>query len=454
MTWAQKRKLTYALIFFGVVAIFIGVPAYLLLYKAPTCFDNKRNQNEQGIDCGGPCIKLCSPIERQPVVVWQQTFEVTPGVFTAAAYIQNPNIDAEAKSVPYTFSFYDTTNTLIITKTGTTYIPAGKNFAVVETNVDMLGKRPVRTLFEFGNEFIWTRAPRNQPDIEVKNQTLTDASTTPTVTATVSNSTFTNIPTADVAAIVYNTEGNAFAASKTFVKNLDGRTSQPVVFTWPSSFPYNNTICKATSDIVLSIDRSGSMSSDGTNPPEPLTSVKNAAASFVRQLEAGDQSALISFATTPTIDQSLTSDFTSLTNAITQVAIRTGTTQYTNVADTLLKAINELGSERHHGDSKKVVVLLTDGIANYPTKKGDEKYAATYAEKVASDAKSLDIEIFTIGLGHDLDETFLKNIASGSNHYFNAATSGDLKEVYGKVAQALCKKQAVRVEIIPTIPLK
>ena len=61
-------------------------------HKTPTCFDGVKNQNEKGLDCGGVCTRICSGDISTPIVMWQRVFQVTPGVYSAVAYIQNPNV--------------------------------------------------------------------------------------------------------------------------------------------------------------------------------------------------------------------------------------------------------------------------------------------------------------------------------------------------------------------------
>ncbi|MDQ3077194.1 MAG: VWA domain-containing protein, partial [bacterium] len=139
-------------------------------------------------------------------------------------------------------------------------------------------------------------------------------------------------------------------------------------------------------------------------------------------------------------------------SAISSISINSGGTQYTNVADAVLEAITEFGSARHKSEAKKALVILTDGIPTYPEQAGNINHPSELALERGAEAKQLGIEIFTIGLGKDVDAEFLKSLASGENHYYTAPTSNDLTSVYGKVAESLCKIQAVRVEIIATIP--
>ncbi|MCC2631236.1 MAG: hypothetical protein K0S38_1045 [Candidatus Paceibacter sp.] len=454
MTWAAKRQIIYFSIFMVVMLVVVGIPLFSIYYQAPTCFDNKQNGPEQGVDCGGACNRLCKALEIKPVVEWQRLLEVQPGLYSAVAYVQNPNLNAQAEAVPYTFTVRDDANMVITERKGITYIPPGKNFAVFESGIIIptdIG--PVRATFDLSDDFEWTVAPKNPPQITVSNQQVDGLSNTPRITADLTNTSFTNVGRVDATIIVYNTDGNAVAASKTYVDNLDKQTTTKIVYTWPKPFSSEVTSCQQPTDVILGIDRSGSMASDGKDPPEPLTSVKNAALAFVDALRSQDKAGLVSFATAATdpIDQVLTTDRASLRGAIQDIFIASNGTQYTNIYDAINLAMDELGTNRHQSNAKKAIVLLTDGIPTYPEKKGSPTYAADLALAAAREAQSKGIEVYTIGLGKDIDEAFLKAVAGSNERYYKAPTTKELSTVYKLIGASLCKVGPAKVEIIPEV---
>lgn len=70
-------------------------------------------------------------------------------------------------------------------------------------------------------------------------------------------------------------------------------------------------------DVMLVLDRSGSMDDAGGSPPEPITSAKNAAKLLVDTLDpAQDQVGLVSYATTASLDRTLTSNLAAVKTAI------------------------------------------------------------------------------------------------------------------------------------------
>lgn len=51
-SWANRRKLVYALLLLTFVVLLIGIPAWKVFYKAPTCVDRIMNGDETG-ECFG-----------------------------------------------------------------------------------------------------------------------------------------------------------------------------------------------------------------------------------------------------------------------------------------------------------------------------------------------------------------------------------------------------------------
>jgi Mg-chelatase subunit ChlD len=116
----------------------------------------------------------------------------------------------------------------------------------------------------------------------------------------------------------------------------------------------------------------------------------------------------------------------------------------TNTGDAIILGNEEINSGRHNQDARKVFVLLTDGLANAP---GDEP--ETYAIEAADALKETDVEVYAIGLGDRVNETFLRQIASDNEHYFQAASASTVDSIYQSITAAICEDGAAVIEIIP-----
>ena len=120
MSWASKRKLTYASVAILAVLFLVAVPAFLIFYKTPTCFDNKKNGGELGVDCGGKCSRLCQSAFLPPKISWgdAKIEKIAGGFYNASSYIINPNINGGAVDVPYKMSLYDAQGIFIVDRVG------------------------------------------------------------------------------------------------------------------------------------------------------------------------------------------------------------------------------------------------------------------------------------------------------------------------------------------------
>lgn len=439
--WAVRRRLTYLLGVFIVLAVIIGVPLAFYLYEPPTCFDDRRNQGEGGVDCGGPCARLC-PNDSLPFVVdWTQKFKVTSSLWSVAAHVQNPNYSSGARDVPYLFELYDTEGVLIAQRRGRVTVKPRASFTIFEGGF-LIERDPARVLFTFTENPVYEKMDATTPELIVVNRVLSGEENRPRLEAVIRNNSVKDVVTVPVTAVIFDKEGNAIAASKTIVDRIDSNKSANVAFTWPEPFPVEVGYCESPADVAILLDRSSSMDDDGADPPQPLFDVKNAAEMFIGLLSPDDQAAVVSFATAASSppDQILTSDRIRVQDAVGRIQIGSGVTQQTNIADALERAREELFSTRHKDDSKRVVVLLTDGIANYPQQEGDPAFAERYAVSVAEDLKTKGVLIYTIGLGSEVNHSFLRQIASGSGSYYSAVTADTLSSIYQAIATSICRK--------------
>ncbi len=457
--WASRRKTIYL----GAVVLLVSAVSFFIFWKfwytAPTCTDKIRNGDETGVDCGGSCSHICAREARMPIVRWDpRLFEPLTGVWSTVVYVENPNTDADAVYVPYKFVFYGEGNNVIYEREGATVLPKNKTVGVFEGSITFGdGAIPKRATFEIDEgSIVWRKNnEEDQKIISISHTPLLRMETAPRIEATVENKSLSEVKNIELVAVVFDGRDNAIAASRTFINRLKKDEVGQVFFTWPKPFELGTRACSRKSDTVLLLDRSGSMASTKINPPEPLTSAKDAAVSFVDRLTLGDRVGVLSFATKASNppESPLTPDFDLARGAIGSIAIATGTTQYTNIYDALHEGWSALVSQRGEENRSTVVVLLTDGVANNPkdprgrTEAEDIAYAEQVALTEAAQMKKDGVEIYTIGLGQNVNKTFLSQIASASQNFFFAPTAEDLASIYQQISSEICKEVPARIEI-------
>ncbi len=177
-------------------------------------------------------------------------------------------------------------------------------------------------------------------------------------------------------------------------------------------------------DVALIIDTSGSMS-ETTSPggPTKLEAAREAAGSFLGQLVAGrDQAALIQFNTDASLLVPLSDDPAVVIAGLDNLSQESGT----NIGAALALGTQVLTGPEQRPDNNSVLILLTDGE---PTVGTPEELDA--AARAAKDAGLL---VFTIGLGSDVDQELLRNIASQPAWFFYAPDTSELAAIYAQIA--------------------
>lgn len=174
--------------------------------------------------------------------------------------------------------------------------------------------------------------------------------------------------------------------------------------------------------------------------PNKIESAKSAANSFLGNMLAEDQSALVSFSDTASLIKQLSNDHDATKSAVNGLVIGGST----NIGGAIDFASGELNSVRANPQAFKAIILLTDGKANRPSGDGynENPTDVAYAEAKATEAKALGYKIFTIGLGTngDINETMLTNIASQPQYYYHAGSGADLSGIYTLISNYVCQQ--------------
>ncbi|TSC70471.1 MAG: hypothetical protein CEO12_306 [Parcubacteria group bacterium Gr01-1014_46] len=448
MSWSARRRLIYGGIVLLLLLGLFGLVFWQFIYNAPTCSDGFQNGEETGVDCGGSCKNLCTSDTLTPIVLWSKVFNISGDVYSAVAYIENPNVNSKNESVKYQFRIFDDGGKLVSTIDGVTSIPKGKKFAIFENGIVLKNSKPRSADLEFISFTPWQKDTKVEPNILLEYGSLTSTSTVPRITGTVTNDSLENISEVELVVFVLDGNENVVAASRSFVDNLLKRTTQDFVFTWPKPFDLGVETCVAPLDITLALDKSGSMRSEGLFPPEPFTTVTKTAKNFVKNLTVNDRVSVVSFGTLSKQESPLSKDKEVALSAIGNLFLSTTTQEQTNITGGLQNAFEELKSSRVRPESKKVVILLTDGIPTEPTKIGEPNYPSVSAQSLAMEIKSAGMDLFAIGLGKSASEDFLKSISTDDKHYFFAPSKETLSGIYSEIASSLCQKKPNVISVI------
>ena len=119
------KQFLYGFLYLAIFSSLVWLVYSLEFKPAPTCFDEKKNQEETGIDCGSPCIS-CEVKSLKPLSVGSAEFFGDDRVFSAVAEVRNPNADYGTKYFEYEISFFDSSEKLLSSKKGSDFIYPGE----------------------------------------------------------------------------------------------------------------------------------------------------------------------------------------------------------------------------------------------------------------------------------------------------------------------------------------
>ncbi len=444
--------------FFTVVVV---LPYWYTHREIPTCFDGKQNQGELSIDCGSPCAVLCKGQAKDLNILWTKVFPVRTGAYDVVAYVENPNFDIGSNHFTYTAILYDADGQVIASRVSDDFVLPSERFVLFAGGMLTGDKVASKGSIEVNPDFTWVTTQKSGVSFSVTDKLLIGADQKPILTAVLHNDTPRLYRNVNVNAVIYDSKHNPIGVSSTRVEKIEPNGAEKLSFTWPDAFNYvaETEECEQPVDVMLLLDRSGSMASESKDPPQPFTRVRDAAASFTTFLTQNDQVGMVSFSTAGSnpVDLTLTANFDRAQKRIEGTNMGTDGIQFTNTGDAIFRAVGEFATQRANDAARKIIILLTDGEALEPNRPlnpqdpKDRNFASLYAIEQANNAKKYGILLYTIGLGINVNDEFLKTISTGPNYYYPAPSAADLRGVYKQIANAICKKNPSVIEIIPRV---
>ncbi len=245
------------MIYSAIILIIAGV-IYARMRPAATCEDGLKNQNEEGVDCGGVCQKTCTPVA-QKLVVGQMG--VVPsgiaGKYDFYVKVTNPNATFGDKNFYYTLNFKNSSGTVIATRKGSNFILPGETKYVIESNV-VAAEKP--TTFDFAiNSADWVEfnSYYEKPDIQVVNKNYDEISGGvgfSEASGLLKNKSPYDFDLIKVEVILTDGNGKILALNSTQMNTVVSGEQRDFHATWPNSFP--GTVRNMEAQVEVNVFRS------------------------------------------------------------------------------------------------------------------------------------------------------------------------------------------------------
>ncbi len=166
------KQFLYGIFYLTILGAVLWWIYAVTLRSAPSCFDNSKNGNEAGVDCGGGCVS-CEIKNLSPLSLLPATLFSADRVFSASAEINNPNLNYGAKTFDYEVNFYDGAGNVLKNIKNKSFIYSGETKNLIEAGVRITNGIPIRAEIKIDEKsLVWEKAENfSSPKYDLKNIT-------------------------------------------------------------------------------------------------------------------------------------------------------------------------------------------------------------------------------------------------------------------------------------------
>ena len=237
MDWAHRRQRIIEISIALCCVAIVAVAGIAIFYKAPSCTDGIKNQDETGVDCGGSsCTYLCTASEVAPKIAFVRAVSPQPGRTDVIAYIDNANTNASVQGAVYMLQLYGVNQKVLATETGTINMPPSSTVPLYIPNAYNGQAKVVAAFVSFDPRTLLWMKNNARPILPVPTNISIQNTATPRMTATLTNQSSSQYYNKTVVATVFDAQNNVIAASQTVVPVLSAQGSSNIVFTWNQPF--------------------------------------------------------------------------------------------------------------------------------------------------------------------------------------------------------------------------
>ncbi len=228
------KQFVYGSIFLTLAISLIFGGYFLLVRPAPSCFDKRQNQGEEGVDCGGVCEQFCYPAVVKPITKTgdAKIFSIDERRSNVLVEVQNANTSLAAKRFEYTLRFYGEDGIQIDTVSGESFIYAEEVKYVLYPSVSIPRRNINRVDFEVTNVEWASSEAFKKPNVSIQDQAVRVVGREIRVTGTVVNQDLRTLPNVEIVALFYGTFRQIAGASRAEVEEVgvDERRQFTVIY--------------------------------------------------------------------------------------------------------------------------------------------------------------------------------------------------------------------------------
>jgi hypothetical protein len=250
MNFRVLKQIVIGVIFLLLVISVIGGVYYLVTPK-PNCFDGIKNGQEEGLDCGVVCNKMCLPRVLELKITDSKIIEVQEGDYDYIFKVYNPNTVYGANHVDFEVKFLDGTNSEIAKKSDGFYVMPGQTKYVIVQAISSSGT-PIKGEVKIKSGQWTTVTDFLNVSLPLRNQeTLVEPGFSEFKGVIQNNSDF-DFDFVEVRSVVVEqSSGAILAVSKTNLRTLLSKTEREFEASWPFVLDFSKVRVDVEADTNL-----------------------------------------------------------------------------------------------------------------------------------------------------------------------------------------------------------
>ncbi|MBI2506598.1 MAG: hypothetical protein HYW00_00425 [Candidatus Colwellbacteria bacterium] len=209
------KQFAFGSTYLAILVLIAGGVYFLYLKPTPTCTDNRQNQKEAGIDCGGPCTP-CELKELKLITEEVKFFPAGPNQITLVAEVRNPSPDFSAQ-FSYQFELGSSSFNQSSKLRGKSLIDAQTAKYIVIPALP-IGREDIGSIDFNISEFTWQERP-SLPDIQIRRETTIDGKRI-VISGILQNGSPSNISAVNLQALLFDREDRILNASVTRLEGV------------------------------------------------------------------------------------------------------------------------------------------------------------------------------------------------------------------------------------------
>ena len=247
-----KKQFKIALVYLLIAIIVVGGIYLIVKSTLPSCSDGIQNQDELGVDCGGPCEKCPEQLQKDLEVIFTEPIATKDNYVDVVAKVRNPNRDFGAKEFTYVFNLFDSNDNLVASRNGSSYMMPQETRYIIEQRI-LASSSVSRSELKINTTNWQQLVGYPEPELLIRNSNLKQSDNESQFTATLDNRSSYGFKDIDVWVVLLGKNSKILGAGKSELNTVLSRENRYFEISWffPLADKVENFDIVATTNVFL-----------------------------------------------------------------------------------------------------------------------------------------------------------------------------------------------------------